>query len=143
MAKIHELRYELLPHPAYSPDLAPCDYYLFPNLKKWLGVSTCTEEVQRPHMAVCHEPLQAALRLPVASSICQLNNGDGVTHDLSVVKDVRWFKLFAKHSLLLCIKRTQWQGRRLIRPESVRTQKARHVSRKPGGREPHLTHTVK
>ncbi|GBO99393.1 Histone-lysine N-methyltransferase SETMAR [Eumeta japonica] len=31
MAKIHELRYELLPHPAYSPDLVPCDYYLFPN----------------------------------------------------------------------------------------------------------------
>lgn len=37
MAKIHELRYELLPHPPYSPDLAPCDYFLFPNLKKWLG----------------------------------------------------------------------------------------------------------
>ncbi|GBP03932.1 Histone-lysine N-methyltransferase SETMAR [Eumeta japonica] len=37
MAKIHELRYELLPHPAYSPDLASCDYYLFSNLKKWLG----------------------------------------------------------------------------------------------------------
>ena len=26
--------YELIPHPAYSPDLAPSDYYLFPNLKK-------------------------------------------------------------------------------------------------------------
>lgn len=37
MAKIHKLGYELLPHPAYSPDLAPCDYFLFPNLKKWLG----------------------------------------------------------------------------------------------------------
>ncbi|XP_055306592.1 histone-lysine N-methyltransferase SETMAR-like, partial [Sitodiplosis mosellana] len=37
MAKIHELRYEVLPHPAYSPDLAPCDFHLFPNLKKWLG----------------------------------------------------------------------------------------------------------
>lgn len=37
MAKIHELRYELVPHPPYSPDLAPCDYFLFPNLKKWLG----------------------------------------------------------------------------------------------------------
>ncbi|GBP09164.1 Histone-lysine N-methyltransferase SETMAR [Eumeta japonica] len=37
IAKIHELRYELLPHPAYSPDLDPCDYYLFLNLKKWLG----------------------------------------------------------------------------------------------------------
>ncbi|GBP35549.1 Histone-lysine N-methyltransferase SETMAR [Eumeta japonica] len=37
MAKIHELRYELLPHPEYSPDLTPCDYYLFPNLKTWLS----------------------------------------------------------------------------------------------------------
>ena len=26
--------YELIPHPAYSPDLAPCDLFLFPNLKK-------------------------------------------------------------------------------------------------------------
>lgn len=34
--KLHELGYELLPHPPYSPDLAPCDYYLFPNLKRWL-----------------------------------------------------------------------------------------------------------
>jgi len=37
MAKIVELRYELLPHPPYSPDLAPCDFFLFPNMKKWLG----------------------------------------------------------------------------------------------------------
>ena len=26
--------YELIPHPAYSPDLASSDYFLFPNLKK-------------------------------------------------------------------------------------------------------------
>ena len=26
--------YELIPHPAYSPDLAPIDCFLFPNLKK-------------------------------------------------------------------------------------------------------------
>ena len=26
--------YELIPHSAYSPDLAPSDYFLFPNLKK-------------------------------------------------------------------------------------------------------------
>ena len=26
--------YELIPHPAYSPDLGPSDYFLFPNLKK-------------------------------------------------------------------------------------------------------------
>ena len=37
MVKIHELRYELLPHPPYSQDLDPSDYFLFPNRKKWLG----------------------------------------------------------------------------------------------------------
>ena len=26
--------YELIPHPAYSPDLAPSEFFLFPNLKK-------------------------------------------------------------------------------------------------------------
>ena len=26
--------YELIPHPAFSPDLAPSDFFLFPNLKK-------------------------------------------------------------------------------------------------------------
>ena len=25
--------YELIPHPAYLPDLAPSDFFLFPNLK--------------------------------------------------------------------------------------------------------------
>ena len=37
IAKFHELRYELLPHPPYSPDSAPSDNFLFANLKKWLG----------------------------------------------------------------------------------------------------------
>ena len=26
--------YELIPHPAYSPDLAPSDFFLFPNFEK-------------------------------------------------------------------------------------------------------------
>jgi hypothetical protein len=25
-----------LPHPAYSPDLAPCDFYVFLKMKLWL-----------------------------------------------------------------------------------------------------------
>ncbi|CAK9819145.1 Mariner Mos1 transposase [Anthophora quadrimaculata] len=37
MAKFNELKYELLEHPVYSPDLAPSGYYLFPNLKKPLA----------------------------------------------------------------------------------------------------------
>jgi len=32
-----ELRFQLVPHPLYSSDLAPSDYYLFPNMKKWLA----------------------------------------------------------------------------------------------------------
>ena len=46
-AKLIELRYELLPHSPYSPDLASCDFFLFPNLKKWLGGKkfTSNEEV--------------------------------------------------------------------------------------------------
>jgi histone-lysine N-methyltransferase SETMAR len=31
---IAELKWELLPHPPYSPDLAPSDYHLFGELKK-------------------------------------------------------------------------------------------------------------
>ena len=32
----HDFGFESLPHPPYSPDLAPSDYYLFPNPKRWL-----------------------------------------------------------------------------------------------------------
>ena len=34
MNAVERNRYELIPHPAYSPDLAPSDFFLFPNLKK-------------------------------------------------------------------------------------------------------------
>lgn len=34
--KLNDLRFELLPHPPYSPDLAPSDFYLFADLKKML-----------------------------------------------------------------------------------------------------------
>ena len=40
--------YELIPRPAYSPDLAPSDFFLFQNLKKDIrsdeGVVTAVEE---------------------------------------------------------------------------------------------------
>ncbi|CAH2106941.1 unnamed protein product [Euphydryas editha] len=37
MAKFHELGFELLSHPPYSPDLAPSDFFLFSDLKKILA----------------------------------------------------------------------------------------------------------
>lgn len=36
MTKFNELGFQLLPHPPYSPDLAPSDYWLFADLKKML-----------------------------------------------------------------------------------------------------------
>lgn len=36
MAKLKDLKYELLFHPQYSPDLDPSEFYLLPNLKGWL-----------------------------------------------------------------------------------------------------------
>ena len=36
MVKLNELRFDLLPHPPYSPDLFPSDYWLFADLRKML-----------------------------------------------------------------------------------------------------------
>ena len=46
MAKFNEFHYEVLPHLAYSPDLALYDYSLFPNLKKWFGEKRFTAREQ-------------------------------------------------------------------------------------------------
>ncbi|EGI59884.1 Histone-lysine N-methyltransferase SETMAR, partial [Acromyrmex echinatior] len=46
MAKFNKFRYELLPYPAYLPDLTPCDYFLFPNLKKSFGGKRFTTREQ-------------------------------------------------------------------------------------------------
>ena len=37
LAKVHECGFQIVQHPPYSPNLAPSDYYLFPNLKKHLA----------------------------------------------------------------------------------------------------------
>ena len=37
MSAVHDYGFELIDHPSYSPDLAPSDYFLFPNLKKHLA----------------------------------------------------------------------------------------------------------
>ena len=37
MTNMNKLQFELLPHIPHSPDLAPSDYFLLPNLKKLHG----------------------------------------------------------------------------------------------------------
>lgn len=41
-AKLHDLRIEALPDAQYSLDLTISDYFLFPNLEKWLAERRCT-----------------------------------------------------------------------------------------------------
>ena len=48
MVKIHNYKFELLPHPAYSPDLTPSGFHFFSKLKKHFGGMefSSNEEVQ-------------------------------------------------------------------------------------------------
>jgi histone-lysine N-methyltransferase SETMAR len=45
--KITDLRLECIPHPAYSPDLAPSDYHVFGPLKKFSTDDDIKEEMHR------------------------------------------------------------------------------------------------
>jgi hypothetical protein len=52
----HDLLFECLPHPPYSPDFAPSDYHIFGQLREAMGGKTfkSDEEVQQ----VVHEWLR-------------------------------------------------------------------------------------
>ena len=48
MDAVEQNGYELIPHPVYSPDLAPSDFFLFPKLEKrypWMSVMAIEEWV--------------------------------------------------------------------------------------------------
>ena len=45
MVKLNELRFELLPHPPYSPDLATSDYWLFADIKKLIETKDLLSDV--------------------------------------------------------------------------------------------------
>ncbi|KAM8701714.1 hypothetical protein ACLKA7_005457 [Drosophila subpalustris] len=59
MAKLNELGFELLPHPPYSPDLAPSDYWLFADLKKMLrgNQTMVTEELAQQNRDLQQQPI--------------------------------------------------------------------------------------
>lgn len=41
---LENFSWDVLDHPPYSPDLAPSDLHLFPNMKKWLGSQRFTDD---------------------------------------------------------------------------------------------------
>lgn len=46
MEKIKEIGLKPMPHPPYSPDISPCDYYLFRNMKSELRLRTYKDKGQ-------------------------------------------------------------------------------------------------
>jgi histone-lysine N-methyltransferase SETMAR len=45
--KIRELGWEVLPHPPYSPDMAPTDYHLFRSLQHYLNGKEYEKEIKQ------------------------------------------------------------------------------------------------
>lgn len=43
---LESFKWELFPHPPYSPDLAPSDFHLFPAMKKWLAMQRFDDDEQ-------------------------------------------------------------------------------------------------
>lgn len=44
LQKLEEFKFKIVPHPPYSPDLAPSDYYLFRGLKNHMRGKICESE---------------------------------------------------------------------------------------------------
>ena len=46
---IRQMHWEVLPHPPYSPDLAPSDFHLFGPMKHYLGGKHFTDDEEVQH----------------------------------------------------------------------------------------------
>ena len=86
MAKLHESHFELLPHPPYSPDLAPSNYYLFADLKE------CSMERDLASMPRWSPKLKGILRPKVNRSIYK----KGIE-----MLDKRWNESLLKETMLM------------------------------------------
>ncbi|GFS24224.1 dihydroorotate dehydrogenase (quinone), mitochondrial [Elysia marginata] len=65
---LRELGIQVLPHPAYGPDLAPCDFWLFPNLKdrltgwKFDGIQDLAKAMNSELRTIPEEDYQGVFR---------------------------------------------------------------------------------
>ncbi len=82
LALISESNLMMIAHLPYSPDLAPCDYFLFPRLKaelrgrKFRGVAELQTAVKQALKSIPQEDYRAALEtLPVRWMKCVKNGG--------------------------------------------------------------------
>lgn len=62
LALLEKFKWKIVPHPPYSPDLAPSDYFLFPKLKAELGGEHFeTEEQVRVAVESCLKSLDGSV----------------------------------------------------------------------------------
>ncbi len=83
LAALGENHMEMVPHPPYSPDLAPCDYFLFPEIKKQMRgipyrniaqVQQAANDIMR---AIPVEHFEEAIKdLPIRWAKCIQAGGD-------------------------------------------------------------------
>ena len=83
LAHLGENHMEMIAHPPYSPDMAPNDYFLFPELKSWMRgqvyrniaqVQAAAVEILR---SIPQEKFEAVIKeLPVRWAKCVKANGD-------------------------------------------------------------------
>ncbi|KAF8773952.1 Mariner Mos1 transposase like protein [Argiope bruennichi] len=59
IAKLHELKFKIVPYAPYSPDMVPSDYNLFPNPQKFLaGRKFCSDIKVISTTDACFEDLK-------------------------------------------------------------------------------------
>ena len=107
-ATIQDLSFECLPHPPYSPDLAPSDFYVFGPLKEVMGCKSfrSNEEVQRAvHEWLRSQPKDFVSRgihaLPKRWNTCMVGNGDYTekwSHCVPSVFNKLWDKKYLRFS---------------------------------------------
>ncbi|CAH1250095.1 SETMAR [Branchiostoma lanceolatum] len=71
--------FELLPHPPYSPDLAPSDFYLFPNLKSHLHGHHFETDDEVIHAVEAYPETQDATYFQQGVRYAHLQYGSDVT----------------------------------------------------------------
>ena len=84
IAHLDQFGWDIISHPPYSPDLAPCDYHLFPKLKEHLAGRRFSNDddvkvaVQRFNntAASCYD--MGIQKLPLCLQKCIDRNGDYV-----------------------------------------------------------------
>ena len=94
MGKLYELHFDLLPHPPYSPDLPPSDFYLFADIKE------CSRQRDLAPMKKWLPKLKRSLRLKINCSTKKaLKSSKSVGMEISLLKETifdEWSRILHK-----------------------------------------------